>query len=148
MSRIERDRRLPAVLAAALLLALPLGAATAAEDGERAQEEIAEAYDAVEDYSYEKKDDLVAWLERRREQLDRQAEALREKARTAGAEASERLTALAERLEAQREAAGRKLRRLGDASADAWDDLKRGALDAYEDLEKAYRDATADDEEA
>lgn len=32
MSRIERGRRLPAVLAAALLLALPLGAATADDE--------------------------------------------------------------------------------------------------------------------
>jgi len=146
--RIRRNTaRLPAALAGLLIAAMP-GAAPAADEGTKAKQEIAEAYDAVADYSYAKKEDLVAWLEARRESLAKDAAALREKASDAGADAKENLGALSQRLEAQREAASKKLERLGNVSAEAWGDLKRRTLKAYETLENEYRDAMGGDDEA
>lgn len=44
-------------------------------------------------------------------------------------------------LKAQRAVAAEKLDALGEASADSWDDAKKGFSEAYKALYEAYKDA-------
>lgn len=140
---------LSAALAGMLAAAAPAAAASSGDDqGTKAKQEIAEAYDAVADYTYAKKQQLVVWLEHRNERLTQDAAALREKASNAGTSARRNLVALSDRLETQRKAVSRKLRQLGEASAAAWGDLKRQTLKAYRNLETSYQDAMGGGEKA
>lgn len=132
----------------ALGVALLITAPALAQDGgeaasgdEEIMTELAEAYDAVKRYGFEKKEEAVSWFG---EQLDRLDAEIEELEGTAEAKWPE----VVDEVEEQREAAAAQLERLRAASAAMWDGVKEGTADAMEELDRTVSEATSDAEGA
>ena len=80
-------------------------------------------------------------LSARMSELDAKMAELKESARNAGAKAKAEWEARRPQLEAQREAAAKKLRELNDS--DAWQETRAKTEAAFAELEKGFKDAWA-----
>jgi hypothetical protein len=112
---------------------------TAAAD---VKEAISESWSSIKDFTYEKRTDFSAAMDRMAKKLDDQAAAL--KAKTAAASdtaAKDREVALKELNEARAELKS-KLADLGHATADTWSDAKAKVVLAWQKVQAAYDKAS------
>lgn len=132
-------------------IALGLSAAepAAAEEGsgDNVSQEVTQAYEAVRDYSYAKKEELMVWINEKLNALEPEAERLQTKVEEAGESAKEHWASLSEKLDVQTKVAQEKAAELGDSAASTWEQAKQEALAALAELEQTYRSAVSDDKQ-
>lgn len=101
----------------------------AADDAADAAREIradaASAWDRFSGYSVDKKDEAVDFLETQAGKLDTQIAALKAKASVASDASKKKYAAAIADLEVRRADLGKQLDKLGDATEDTWDSVKR-----------------------
>ena len=140
----------------AIMLLLALGALTGCGDNEQNQEkavtvskedvkkEVKEAYDTTKAYSQEQMQAFREQTETRLAEYEQEIDQLQAKAEKLGgdakAKAEQQLTALRQK----RDAVSEKLKELGSAGGNAWEQIKSGIEAAMEDLGKAYKKAAAE----
>lgn len=114
---------------------------SAAATADDVREEVGEAVDAIADYSYEQKEELEVFAERKLDQLDRQLADLREEMRDGSGEVREQWQSLDSSLEEQLEDTRRWLDDAQSATSEAWADAKASLGDAMASLERSIEDA-------
>ena len=149
------------VLAAALALSTALpGAALGAEgsssqeeppatsgsgaEAERLRKEVSEALEALQQYSYEQRQQAAEKTRETLEDLDRRIQQLRERLEQELAEADEatreRTREALRQLERSREQLGDWYLRLRDSSAEAWNELRDGLSDSLRALQRSFEE--------
>ena len=103
-----------------------------------------QAVDTAAEYSEQAKDEFQGRLEARLEELDSEIAALREKGGDLKDDAKADWDRKLADLEAKRDAARAKLAEVKQSSADAWNDVQKGAQSAWDDLEQAFQDASGE----
>jgi hypothetical protein len=93
-------------------------------------------------YYKEMKAEFQKKLEAKLDELDGKIIMLRAKGRNLEGTARASWDQKMAELDVKRDAARAKLNKVVDSSAEAWDDVKRGAESAWDDLDQAFRDAT------
>lgn len=116
--------------------------ATAQEMYSDSKAALANAWDDIKSYTYEKRDDFTASAKSMTERMDAKVQELRADYSDARASAS-RKAAMSELKDAQAEYKS-KLEALGDATAATWDSAKQNVIAAWERLEASYHKARAD----
>ena len=94
------------------------------------------------EYSLQAKEEFQNKLEAQLDELDAKISKLREKGRDLKDDAKVQWDQKMSDLEKKREAARAKLTEVGQSSADAWEDVQKGAQSAWDELDKAFRDAS------
>jgi len=84
------------------------------------------------------RDEYVAKLKAQLDQWNTQMAAWEAKAQAAQSEAKRGYETQLERLRAHREQAANEMKRVQDASAEAWQDLSRGADHAWQAMREAF----------
>jgi uncharacterized protein (DUF3084 family) len=105
---------------------------------------LSEAWNAVKDFTVEQKDKAVADSQRAMENFDRQMDELDAQASKDSAAISQGWEETKARLAELRANAQTQLDRLGQATAETWDDVKQEFGHAVEDLDDAYDNARKD----
>ena len=139
-----------------ILLLLALGALPGCGEKEQTQskpatvskedvkKEVKEAYDTTKAYSQEQMQAFREQTETRLAEYKKEIDQLQGKAEKvegdAKAKAEQQLTALRQKQDAVSE----KLKELGSAGGDAWEQIKSGIEAALEDLGNAYKKAVAE----
>ena len=118
-----------------------LGAQQGAPDRQQVMRELDEAYRALQEYTYAKKDQFLRWAEARKKELDRQIAELQAQIDAAGDEAKTNLRAARADLEKERGILEERLKTLKQSGAEAWNDTKWGFSAAIDQVEQAYRRA-------
>ena len=132
------------LLVTALLIAVPLaGPALGETTSEDLARETKEAYEAFKAYMIDKKNDAVAHGKDLLKKTDAEIEKLQTKADAASGDAKVAYEEEIKNLQEKRAVAAKKLDELGEASADSWDDAKKGFTEAYQALYDAYKEAVA-----
>jgi hypothetical protein len=114
-----------------------------APPGLRAQEDVSageqalEAYDAMKDYAFTRKEEAAAWLNERLTELDAQIAAVREEGEAMSDQAQAQGQEVMDHLSEQRDEAARQLERLQAASVDAWEGIKQASIAAFTEVEEA-----------
>ena len=110
---------------------------------EDVKKEAKEAYDATKTYTQEQMQAFREQTEARIAEYGKEIDQLQAKAEKMGgdakAKAEQQLTALRQK----RDAVSEKLKELGSAGGNAWEQIKSGIEAALEDLGKAYKKAVA-----
>lgn len=109
---------------------------------ETSKDAVADTWDGIKGYTYEKSDDFKDRAEAMSSDFDAKIEKL--KADTADAKASASRSAAWEELKNSRADLDDKLEALGDASADTWESAKANVVAAAKRVEAAYDKAKAD----
>lgn len=117
------------------LLGVPPGAR--AQEDVSASEQALEAYEAMKDYAFTRKEEAAAWLDERLTDLDAQIAALRKEGQAMSDQAQAQGQEVMAHLSEQRDEAARQLDRLQAASADAWEGIKQASIAAFTELEEA-----------
>jgi len=102
---------------------------------------LSETWNSVKDFTIEQKDKAVAESQSAMDRFDAQMDLLDAEASKDSAEMSAGWEDTKAQLAELRGKAQTKLDRLGDASADTWDDVKQEFGDAVQELEDAYNKA-------
>ncbi|MGH7334309.1 MAG: hypothetical protein ACREKS_16505 [Candidatus Rokuibacteriota bacterium] len=126
---------LAGMLALGLPQPTPASGQTTATD---VSKKTAEAWEALKDYTVEKKKDAVAYGQKLVKESDGKIKELEGKASTASGDLKAQYDKGIKDLKAKRAHATRKLDEMGKASASAWEDAKQGFADAYRELYQAY----------
>ncbi len=103
--------------------------------------DVGKAFDTAGDYSQQKKEEFQKELEAGLAKLDAEVVKLREKGRDLKDDAKIKWERQMADLETKREAVRAKLAEVGNATAEAWTDIHKGAKSAWEDLDNALREA-------
>ncbi len=134
----------PTALAALAVVLMVAGAGHASDRTADVREEVAEAWDAIADYSADQKDQAVEKGEQIVANLDRAIEDLGEEARDATGEARESLDRRMIELRELRATSADRLDGLRDSTAEHWDATKAAFGDAVDAFRKRWREATGD----
>ena len=126
---------LAGVLALVLYQPAPAIGQTPATD---VSKKTGEAWEALKDYTVEKKKDAVAYGQKLVKETDSKIKQLEDKAAKASGDLKGQYDQSIKDLKTKRAQAGRKLDEMGKASGSAWDSAKQGFADAYKDLHQAY----------
>lgn len=131
---------IPVVLGLGLAVGASLGApaASAAESG------ISEAWNSVKGFTIEQKEEVVSEGQRAIDNFDAQMEQLDAEASKDSAEISAGWEETKTRLGELRDNAKVQLDKLGEASEETWEDLKREFGQSVDDLNDAYDNARND----
>jgi hypothetical protein len=106
------------------------------------KEAVSDSWDSIKDFTYEKRTDFAAAVDRMAKKLDDQSVKLKAKtADVSDAAAKDRESALKEFNEARADLKS-KLADLGDATADTWADAKAKVDQAWQKVQAAYDKAT------
>jgi hypothetical protein len=106
---------------------------------DKAKAGMAEAWDDVKDYSYDRKEDFVASSKAMTAKLDAEISEMR--ADYASANASAERKAAWEKITTARTTFDQKMNALGSATSATWEQAKRETIAAWDNLQAAYRDA-------
>ncbi|MEQ8789325.1 MAG: hypothetical protein RIC55_23730 [Pirellulaceae bacterium] len=109
---------------------------------EDVRRDAGQGVDTAAAYSQQAKEEFQRKHAARLKQLDAEIAKLREKGGELKDEAKAEWEQRMGELEAKREAAGAKLKEVGQSSAEAWKDLQEGAQSAWDDLDKAFQEAS------
>ena len=120
--------------APAVVLPPPVLAQTATD----VQQKTADAWQAFKDYTHAKKDDAVTYGKQLMRETDAKITQLEGKAVQASGDVKVAYEQEIKALKVKRDAVGKKLEAMGEASASAWDAMKQGFADAYQDLHQSY----------
>jgi hypothetical protein len=145
MNKIRKKTVFPIISAVAGVLVL-IGAAgtpnpAGADSDKKAEQKVEETYRDVKEYSFEKKEDAVAWLKQRQTALEIKLKKLEAQAEKGGDKTKETWNKTIAALEKERAAAVQQMQKLSASTKSAWEDTKDGAVKAYRDLEMALDDA-------
>lgn len=106
--------------------------------------DVGKAVETAAEFSLQAKEDFQHSLEARLKDLDAEIAKLREK----GADLKDQAAATFEKkmaeLQTKRDAARAKLAEVGQSSAEAWKNVRKGAESAWDDLDKAFREAASE----
>lgn len=105
---------------------------------EEVEREVGQAVDATKRYAAENKDEFVAAMDRKLEQLDDEIDRLGEKAENLAGEAKVEAKQALDNLRVQRAKLDKSLQELKDSSRETWSDVKSGFESAMNELEKSY----------
>jgi TolA-binding protein len=108
------------------------------EDVRRDAERAVETASA---FSQQAKEDFKKSMQSQLSDLDSKVSELREKGRNLKDQAKTDWEKRMSELELKREAAATSLARVGESTADAWQDVKKGAQSAWAELDKAFQAA-------
>jgi hypothetical protein len=137
-------RRVGLAMITAILAAVLYDPAPAiAQTSKDVSKKTGETWDAVKEYTVEKKNDAVAYGRKLVREADGKIKQLEGKAAKASSDAKVQYDKEVKDLKAKRAEASRKLDEMGKASAAAWDDAKQAFADAYKDLHQSYEKAVA-----
>ena len=118
------------------------GLAHATDNADQAREEIQEAWEAIQDYSVERKDQAIEKAEELIDTLDARIEELSDEAADASGEARESLDERIEDLKELRADAADKLEDLREGTVDTWDRVKASFGDAVDAFRTRWNEAT------
>lgn len=121
-------------LAFLALLAVSSGA-LGHQSESQTREEVREAYHAVKDYTFERKDDLVSWLEARKAKLEQRISALEETSESLDESTRAQWEEFKASLGDERQDAARAMENLRDATVSTWKEGRETVLRAYQNLE-------------
>lgn len=108
---------------------------------EDVRSDAGQAVETAVEYSQQAKEEFRKKLETQLNELDAKIAKLREKGGDLKDDAKVKWDQKMSDLEKKREAAHAKLAEVGQSSADAWEDVRKGAQSAWDELDKAFRDA-------
>ncbi len=131
---------LPLLLSVALVSGWSILAPVAATEDSG----LTEAWNAVKEFTVEQKDKAVAESQQAMDNFDRQMDQLDAQASKDSAAMSQGWEETKARLAELRANAQTQLDRLGQATAETWDDVKQEFGHAVEDLDDAYHTARED----
>jgi hypothetical protein len=120
--------------ALAVVLSQPALAQTATD----AQQKAADTWQAFKAYTHAKKDDAVTHGKQLMRETAAKITQLEGKAAQASGDAKVAYEQEIKALKVKRDAVGKKLEAMGEASASSWDAMKQGFADAYQDLHRSY----------
>lgn len=111
---------------------------------EDVRRDVGKAAQTAADFSLQAKEDFQRSLEARLEELDAEIAKLREKGGNLKDQAAATFKMKMAELETKRDAARAKLAEVGQSSAEAWKDVRKGAESAWDELDKAFREAASE----
>ncbi|MBC06005.1 hypothetical protein [Thalassospira sp.] len=100
--------------------------------------EIAAQYEDAKDFTFEQKEDFLAWVDTKTDQLGEQYDDV--SARVAD-DSEEAVDELAEAWDSASDELSDALENAKDASAETWEDVKANTVNALEDAQKAISDS-------
>jgi LPS O-antigen subunit length determinant protein (WzzB/FepE family) len=100
-----------------------------------------QAVNTAAEFSQQTKEEFQKSLDARLKELDAEIAKLREKGRNLKDQAKISWDRKMADLETQRDAARAKLAEVGQSSAEAWKDVRKGAQSAWDELDKAVHEA-------
>ena len=109
---------------------------------EDVRRDAGQAVKTAGEFSQQTKEEFQKKLEARLKELDAEIAKLREKGRDLKDKAKPNWDQKMADLERKRDAARAKLAEVGQSSAEAWKDVRKGAQSAWDELDKAFRDAS------
>jgi hypothetical protein len=137
-------RRVGLAIITAILAAVLYDPAPAiAQTSKDVSKKTGEAWDAVKEYTVEKKKDAVAYGRKLVRETDGKIKQLEGKAAKASSDVKVQYDKEVKDLKAKRAEAARKLDEMGKATTATWEDAKQGFADAYKDLHQSYEKAVA-----
>jgi ElaB/YqjD/DUF883 family membrane-anchored ribosome-binding protein len=104
--------------------------------GEDLGREVKQALAAVKDYTFRQKDKYAAELREVSDDVEDRIDDLEARAKDATAEAKAKIRAQIAELRKKKGALNERLEKVGNATAEAWDDVKSGVGEAAAELEK------------
>jgi len=107
------------------------------------KQKASEAVDAALAYAREKKEGYTKSAREELDKLNERMSELEKQVREAAEERRPELERRLEQLKQQTEFARRRFRQLSDASADAWEEMRRGMDEALKDLKQGLDEAGA-----
>jgi TolA-binding protein len=109
---------------------------------EDVRRDAGQAVNTAAAFSQQTKEEFQKNLDARLKEMDAEIAKLREKRRDLKDEAKANWDQKMAELETKREAASAKLADVGHSSAEAWEDVQKGAQSAWDELDTAFRDAS------
>lgn len=110
---------------------------------EDVRRDAGEAVNTTVEFSKQTKEEFQQKLKARLDELDAKIVELREQGRDLKDDAKVKWDQKLAELETKRDAARAKLTEVGQASAEAWKDIQKGAMSAWHELDKAFQDASS-----
>ena len=110
---------------------------------ESMKEETGEAMEAAKDWLGQKKDEAVATLDVKMQEMKTAMGDLKQKADAKGDVAKAEYDQMSKEVESKMDVAKQKLAAAKDAGADQWDNLKGGVKDAMDEVDEAYKKLVA-----
>lgn len=107
------------------------------KDADKLGDKIAAQYEEAKDFTFEQKEDFLAWVDEKSDQLGDQYEDVSARVKT---DSEEAVDELAEAWDSASDELSDALADARDASADTWDDVKTNTVNALEDAQKAISD--------
>ena len=101
-------------------------------------EELSEAYQATKNYTFEKKDDFIAWGEKQAEELKSRSDKLEREISESSGEVRQKLESAWDDLRAKQKDLERELAEAGRSAPGAWEETKKGFSRAMDELQQAY----------
>ena len=99
--------------------------------------EIAAQYEEAKDFTFEQKEDVLAWVDAKSKQLGEQYDEVSAEVKDDSEDAVEEM---AEAWDSASDELSDALENAKDASADTWEDVKANTVNALEDAQKAISD--------
>ena len=119
-------------------LALSAQASGKTEDAEKKlRKETREAVEATKSYAASKRDEYRSKFQKELAEVDHEILELREKLKSEGSDARERIESDLESLEAKRDDVKQSLNKLSDQTGKAWEEVKVGVEQAFSALRKS-----------
>ncbi|MBX2831779.1 MAG: histidinol dehydrogenase [Rhodospirillales bacterium] len=109
-------------------------------DANKLGDEIAVQYEEAKDFTFEQKEDFLAWVDEKSSQLGEKYDEVSERVGSDGEEAVEEL---AEAWDHASDELSSAFDNAKDASADTWEDVKANTVEALEDAKKTISDGKA-----
>ena len=103
-------------------------------DANKLGDKIATQYEKAKDFTFEQKEDFLAWVNEKSDQLGNQYDDVSARVKGDSADAVDKL---ANAWDSASEELSDAMSSAKDASADTWEDVKRDTLDALESAQKA-----------
>jgi archaellum component FlaC len=107
-------------------------------------DEMEEAAQTGAQYALQTKEEYMETIKEKMAELDEQIAKLTAKAATLADDAKTRVQARLQDLTEKREAFLARMKDVGSASGDAWEEMKEGLEAAWKDLEEAYQEAASE----
>lgn len=104
--------------------------------------DLGKAAETTMEFAHQTKEEFEEKLQARLKELDVNIAKLREKGHDLKGEAKEKWARSMEHLEAKRDVAEAKLAEVRESTAEAWEDLRKGAHVAWKEMENAFHEAS------
>lgn len=127
-----------------VLLSAPAGAGEKESEAvtpEEVSKEISEAYAAMKNYGFTKKEEFLRWAEERNEALQTQIDVLDQQMERSSKQMQEKLKETRKELREERLRLEAKMKAVRESGEQAWEDAKWGVSAALEKLERAFEQA-------